>query len=963
LLDLYLLPINLNAGQEENELPGLLVAEPPRRMERIRTGDQLLILLSFPGSTSLSPNHLIEAQERLAKLYFTTRGAVTSGLRAAAEDLNNSLLTRNLRDREGKQSVAVLQMAVIHKDVLYLAQAGIGHAFVLSAEGLVHYSGADTGTRGVGVGRNYNLRLYQASLLPGDRLVLCPNPPETWSDATFSGNLQSIELLRRHLLSPEVMGPTGVDLEALLVQFQAGPGKVHRLRPRSMGASEPLNSGQASTPAPARPANRPARIFGQGVRPLEQAPEPGKASLPAEQPLEPARPAPRPFGMAARPVEPPVVAQEPVIQPPAADSVPTNFQPAETAKPTALEDAGDTATHDGIFLSGRRLRTDAAGPQTSEPAQVGPDRTGLGPQEQPAGTGEAQKKKPLFLLLFQKKEKPAKRPQADQPLVAPGRRAPSAAQPDPAVPAPVQPVAASQPGPELQTPRSPAPERTAVFSSPQPAVRASTAPEPPPAATTQPQAAAKPLLTAKPLLNAQPSQPTASPRPQTKPNVTLRRRLLKIWRGGKTATQAIDRSGKILADRMLPGTPDQPSMLSSTNMLFLAIAVPLVVVAVSVTMYIYAPGGRSQQHLDYLEKAQTYATQAASQADAALHRATLSESVQMLNEADRYGSSEDSQALRDSVQTELDQIDGVQRMAPRPAVPGGFASTVNISRILVTPTEMYLLDKTQGRVLRAVLSGKEYEVDPKFHCSPGLSGGLNISPLIDVVIPPPNNRFNATALALDQSGDIVYCQPGDYPSSQALPVPDTGWGEIRAFTYDQGVLYVLDVTNNRIWLFVAGEDLTFGQPPHLYFNNQVPVLNDVLDMKVYNDDLFLLHGDGKITRCTFRSSPATNTRCDDPFPYNDPRVGRGNKTVQIPEANFTQIQLTQPFEPSIYMLDAANKSIYQFSMQLNLHRLLRADSTGSYPLPDKPLTAFAVTTDLHVLVAFQNEVYSAALPQ
>jgi hypothetical protein len=51
-------------------------------------------------------------------------------------------------------------------------------------------------------------------------------------------------------------------------------------------------------------------------------------------------------------------------------------------------------------------------------------------------------------------------------------------------------------------------------------------------------------------------------------------------------------------------------------------------------------------------------------------------------------------------------------------------------------------------------------------------------------------------------------------------------------------------------------------------------------------------------------------------------------------------------------------------MALNLHRQLRPDPGASFPLPaEKPLTAFTITSDLRVLLAYENEVYTAFLPQ
>jgi hypothetical protein len=897
LLDLYLLSVNLVAGQEENDLPGLWVTTPqqrgagfPRRVERVRTGDTLMILLSFPDSTPLPPNQLEETLQRLVKRYFTTRGSVTSGLRAAAEELNNDLLTRNLRDREGKQSVAVLQMAVFHNEILYLAHCGLTHTYLLQSQGTTHFSD-DSGIRGMGVSRNLSLRMFQNSVHSGDLLVLCPVQPNTWNEETFSAGAGSIEALRRSLLSQ-----AGVDLETALIQLQDGNGQIHRLRPRQSGMD-----------VPARPA---------------------RASQPAARPSAPVTPDDG--------------------QPASSDSVlaPEVSAPSEGA-----------SEQDGIYISGKRLRSNS--PSVSPaPVQVSAASTASGTASA-AGTATApakavqksdrpQEKKSILANLFQKKPQAAPR-SGGQASSAATEAIPAA---NSQTAAPVRAGGDQRPGPT----KSESPART------------------PQSSPTQGTSVQKLLSmietqdektgTAKSASTPAPSQPVSNHAPAQRPdNIELRRKLLKIWRSGRTASEKIDQGGKTFFSRVLPSNPDQSSLLSPASMLFLAIAVPLMVVAIAVSMYLYAPGGRNQQYVEAMAQAQALATQAAGQSDASLHRSTLVQSLDQVNEALRYGSGDDALKLRDDIQLQLDQIDGVQRLSLRPAVPGGFASNIKISRIAATSTEMYLLDQTQGRVLRANLQGTEYEVDSKFHCAPGASGSLTISRLIDVVIPSPNNQFNATAVALDTSGNIVYCMPEGYPQTQVLPVPETGWGDIRAFTLSEGILYVLDVTNNRIWYYV-GNDLAFSEAPHLFFDNQVPTLTDVVDMQAYNEDLYLLHSDGKMTRCTLRGSSAGKTRCEDPLMYKDPNDASGRQNETIAEANFAQIHLVQPFEPSIYLLDTKNKSIYQFSMALNLHRQLRPSSNASYPLPvDKDLTAFTITSDLRVLLAYGNEVYTTFLPQ
>ena len=55
VFDLYMLPLNLTGGQEEQNLPGLLVAKPSKKTERSRSNDVFIILLSLAGNPETHP--------------------------------------------------------------------------------------------------------------------------------------------------------------------------------------------------------------------------------------------------------------------------------------------------------------------------------------------------------------------------------------------------------------------------------------------------------------------------------------------------------------------------------------------------------------------------------------------------------------------------------------------------------------------------------------------------------------------------------------------------------------------------------------------------------------------------------------------------------------------------------------------------------------------------------------------
>ena len=65
--------------------------------------------------------------------------------------------------------------------------------------------------------------------------------------------------------------------------------------------------------------------------------------------------------------------------------------------------------------------------------------------------------------------------------------------------------------------------------------------------------------------------------------------------------------------------------------------------------------------------------------------------------------------------------------------------------------------------------------------------------------------------------------------------------------------------------------------------------------------------------------------------------------------------------PSLYMLDTSSSAIYQFSMALYLNEQYRAQPYGETTLPDEAPTAFAISTNRQVFIAFGHRLYYAQI--
>lgn len=384
-------------------------------------------------------------------------------------------------------------------------------------------------------------------------------------------------------------------------------------------------------------------------------------------------------------------------------------------------------------------------------------------------------------------------------------------------------------------------------------------------------------------------------------------------------------------------------------MVFFALAVPILIVAVAATVYFQR--GRASQYQVYMDQARESAQEAISQTDPLEIRTDWEIALDYLNKAESFLTTQDSRALRLQARSALDELDGVERLEFQPAIAGGLGSSVVVSRMVATATDLYLLNAAEGNVLRAELTGQRgYEIDPNFQCGPG----VGIGPLIDIVPLPTGNNQKASIMGMDANGNLLTCIPDSPPLRSSMAPPSSNWGAPMAFTLDTGDVYVLDPQTNAVWIY-RGQN--FGEQPRLFFGDQVPFMQDVIDLAVNRSDLYLLHNDGRLTTCTYSGLQESPTRCEDPSTFTDPRPGREN-TSKIGDAQFQQILFTPPPDPSIYLLDPANQAIYHFSLRLTLQRQFRAMD----PLAGGNATAFAISPNRTVLIAAGNQVVYANLP-
>ncbi len=842
MFDLNLLPLNFFDGQEQAGMPELFATASPRRTARGRSGDQLVILLNLQGSAPLSPAGHKQLLERLSHTFYQTSGSVTAGLRAASEALNQYLLDRNLHiTSAGRQALGLINMLVVHNDQIILAQCGPTHAFILADKAIEHFTDPQLAGRGLGLSRTLTIRFYQTEATAGKCLVLCPEPPMQWNTILSGGSGQTLETLRRRLLSAQQ-----ANLSAVLIQFQAGSGKIN-LVPSQPASTVRETSRIEPVGAPVKSGPPTARNPG--------GPDLGKTAV----------------------------------------SIPTQAQRQPASQPNLAQ-----------TQSSRAQNKDKATPKSPRENTISPIATTAPVTTRALSVGTA----PTQSILTTPPTPEAVRPGAAQSLPAQTR-----------TPAPTP----SKAGATAGQSRPPLGSRV----TPQPAKTSAT------------------------------GEPIIQEMKRTRQTGVFIRALASSWVKTRNALQAGIHLVQMAVARMMP-TPAQPVQgLSMPSMVAIAVAVPLIVVAVA--MVVYIKKGQGELFRAAFSRAQAAANETLNQTDPLVMHNAWDRTLTLLSTAEAYQTTDETQALRSQAQTSVDLIDDVTRLNFQNAIVGGLDNRVQVIHMIATANDLYMLDASQGRVIRAVLTGRGYEVDPSFICGPGRTGSLIIGPLVSIAPLPLNNLLKASIIALDQSGNLLYCLPSGPAYAIQLAPPDNNWGKIESFVYNADTLYVLDSANNSIEVYTS-KNGSFNERPHLYFDNNVPNLKDAIDLAINDQDIYMLHSDGHMSVCVSSQVVFVPTRCSDPAPYTDPRAGRDHNPTTFKEGQFNQLLFTAPPDPSIYLLFPDTASIYHFSLRLNLQRLLRPQLENMASLPSGKATAFTIGISRNAFLAFGNQVMYASIP-
>ncbi len=442
---------------------------------------------------------------------------------------------------------------------------------------------------------------------------------------------------------------------------------------------------------------------------------------------------------------------------------------------------------------------------------------------------------------------------------------------------------------------------------------------------------------------------------------SLRNFLSKSTNVSKKVSDSLERGTASILTKANPSATRDNGSLSPLNMLFIAILIPLIVVAIATTVYFKS--GRGEQHNLFVIQANDLVSLAESEEDIAKQVIIYQDASLFLDEADKYGKSETSNDLRAIIQKRLDILQGVTRITVQPTIAGGLDHRIFITRMVVSTNEdLYALDEGTGRVLRLIATRPDYQVDTSFSCGPGNYNSIIVDKLIDIEIISFTNSLNAAIMGIDGNGNLLLCVPGGQSIGIKLKSPELNWGQIKAISFNDYNLYLLDVNERTRDIYkYSSNGLLFDENPSSLFKENIPEdLTEMTDMAVYQDSLFVLNQSGELMKCSLGYS---QTNCEQNAGYGIIFSGKDRQNVEkLNGTELVQLQTTQPPDPSLFFLDEQGPAVYHFSLAINMQKQIRADTSRLLIKPEGTMTGFTISTSGIVHFAFGHQLYFGFLP-
>ncbi|OGO18926.1 MAG: hypothetical protein A2Z14_05220 [Chloroflexi bacterium RBG_16_48_8] len=413
--------------------------------------------------------------------------------------------------------------------------------------------------------------------------------------------------------------------------------------------------------------------------------------------------------------------------------------------------------------------------------------------------------------------------------------------------------------------------------------------------------------------------------------------------------------------RLSPGL-SEPSLGSYPPKFLALTAITIPLVVVTIASLVYFRFGRNQQF--QLNLADARAAIAAAETKETLEEAREDylQAQFWLEQAARYGTSDELTQLQDKVQSTLDNLDLIVRLEFSQIVSGGFGPESHLTSLAASAMDLYVLDEAHGTIWHVWSTGRGFEIDGEFKCLQEAGPEAKLTTPVDIaIVPEPSALGVESLIGIDAAGFIIYCAPDKIPTTAELAPPELGWGRIQTFEVYNNRLYVLDSDRKTIFIYDASNGFISGNPSS-YFSGQPPDLSSAIDIAGSQDGLLILYADGHLDLCKQvaetdpTSDSAIRTDCET-LQFRDERVGHEEEAFRmIPGALPMQVTYSPPPEPSLYFQDTLSGGVYQYSLRM----IYQTQFIPQQPFDDE-VSAFSIGPPNHLYIAAGNQIYHAQL--
>lgn len=389
------------------------------------------------------------------------------------------------------------------------------------------------------------------------------------------------------------------------------------------------------------------------------------------------------------------------------------------------------------------------------------------------------------------------------------------------------------------------------------------------------------------------------------------------------------------------------------------------IIVVSVLFFIYSGRSKDQLHREYLSYA-IAAAQKALIAETAKSQETLwMETLDYTDKALSYDYSPAANDLRKEAINRLDYINGGINTVYSYANVNKLPQGLNITEIVSSGQYTYALDATSGSVIRFVASGNGVSLDNSFSCTPGTfpelgseekSNTIHVGALVDFTLLPSGNPHSFVLAGIDKDANILYCSGFKTNQAGKLRKPDTGRFEIKAVSYSNNAMYILDPQASAVWEFLFSSSDGFAYEPSNYYGSYSPYLSDITDFTMYKEFSFFLRENGTLLVCDY-----TGYR---PVCNNITEVWSPDRKAYLNMENhdFRKIILNSSPDNSIYIMDAKLQSVLNLSTKSNFVRYIVPNRSTEDISQYSNATAFGITGQNRLLWGYKNDLYIGNMP-